>query len=61
MLDLSKPRPPKVEDIDVVALAGDVVALAARSERSASGDVRVVYDGPKDMHLARGDGAQIGR
>jgi signal transduction histidine kinase len=59
MLDLSKPRPTTVEDIDVVALARDVVALAARSERSASGDVRVVYEGPKEAHLARGDGAKI--
>ena len=59
MLDLSRSRPPKVEEIDVVALAGDVVSLAARSERSASGDVRVVYEGPRDRTLARGDGAQI--
>ena len=59
MLDLSRSRPPKGEEIDVVALAGDVVALAARSERSASGDVRVVYDGPAETTLARGDGAQI--
>ncbi len=59
MLDISKPRPSSVEAIDVVALAGDVVALAARSERSASGDVRVVYSGPAEAHLARGDGAKI--
>jgi two-component system sensor histidine kinase HydH len=59
MLDLSRPRPLKVETIDVVGLAGEVVALAARSERSASGDVHVVYDGPEGAHLARGDGGQI--
>ena len=59
MLDLSRPRPPKVESIDMVALAAEVVALAARSERSASGDVKVVYDGPNEAHLVRGDGAQI--
>ena len=59
MLDLSKPRPPREESIAVVALAGDVVALAARSERSASGDVSVVYEGPKDAYFARGDGAQV--
>jgi len=59
MLDLSRSRPPNVEDIDVVALAGEVVALAARSERSASGDVHVVYEGPKETEVARGDGAQI--
>jgi signal transduction histidine kinase len=59
MLDLSKPKPSTVEDVDVVALAGDVVLLAARSERSASGDVKVVYDGPKEAHLARGDGAKL--
>jgi signal transduction histidine kinase len=59
MLDLSKPRPPREEPVDVVALAGDVVALAARSERSASGDVRVIYEGPSEAHFARGDGAQL--
>jgi len=59
MLDLSRPRPLKVETIDVVALAADVVALAARSERSASGDVKVVYEGPESPHLVRGDGGQI--
>lgn len=59
MLDLSRPHPPRVEDVDVVALAAEVVALSARSERSASGDVRVVYAGPKGEHFARGDGGQL--
>jgi two-component system sensor histidine kinase HydH len=59
MLDLSGRRALNVETIDVVALAGEVVALAAGSERSASGDVRVVYEGPDEARLARGDGAQI--
>jgi signal transduction histidine kinase len=59
MLDLSRARPPKVEAIDVVALAAEVVALAGRSERSAGGDVAVVYEGPSEQRLARGDGSQI--
>jgi signal transduction histidine kinase len=59
MLDLSKPRPPEAQDIDVVAIAADVVALAAKSERSATGDVRVLFEGPDGPVLARGDGSQI--
>jgi two-component system, NtrC family, sensor histidine kinase HydH len=59
MLDLSGPKPPKMSNIDIVALAGEVVALSANSERSATGDVTVVYEGPTEPHLARGDGAQM--
>ena len=47
MLDLSKPRRPHIEPVDVASLARDVVALAARTERSGAGDVKVVYDGPE--------------
>jgi two-component system sensor histidine kinase HydH len=59
MLDLSKPRAPEVEAVDVVALAKDVVALAARTERSGTGDVSVVYEGTTEPALARCDGAQM--
>jgi two-component system, NtrC family, sensor histidine kinase HydH len=59
MMDLSKPRAPEVEAVDVAALAGDVVALAARTERSGTGDVSVVYEGPTGEALARCDGAQM--
>jgi two-component system, NtrC family, sensor histidine kinase HydH len=59
MLDLSKPRPPRIEPVDVAALARDVVALAARTERSGAGDVKVLYDGPDDGTYARCDGAQM--
>jgi signal transduction histidine kinase len=59
MLDLSKPRRPHVDGVDVASLARDVVALAARTERSGAGDVRVVYDGPPDAAVAKCDGAQM--
>jgi two-component system, NtrC family, sensor histidine kinase HydH len=59
MLDLSKPRAPEAEAVDVAALARDVVALAARTERSGTGDVSVLYDGPANVTLARCDGGQM--
>jgi two-component system sensor histidine kinase HydH len=59
MLDFSKPRPPHIEPVDVASLARDVVALAARTERSGAGDVKVVYDGPSNETYARCDGAQM--
>jgi two-component system sensor histidine kinase HydH len=59
MLDLSKPRPPVAEAVDVARLAQEVVALAQRSERSGTGDVRVAYDGPTAPTLARCDGEQM--
>jgi signal transduction histidine kinase len=57
MMDLAKPRPPHAEAVDVAALARDVVALAARAERSA--DVGVEYEGPGNATMARCDGAQM--
>src|SRR5262249_16837977 len=59
MVDYGKPRVPTAEAVDVAGLARDVVALAARSERSGAGDVAVAYDGPEDTLLARCDGAQM--
>ena len=59
MLDLSKPRKPDAEAVNVAALARDVVSLAARTERSGTGDVSVVYEGPDSETLARCDGAQM--
>jgi two-component system sensor histidine kinase HydH len=59
MLDLSKPREPEPEAVDVAGLARDVVALAARTERSGTGDVSVIYEGPADAALARCDAAQM--
>lgn len=59
MLDLSKPREPEAEAVDVASLARDVVALAARTERSGTGDVLVVYEGPPQSAIARCDGAQM--
>jgi signal transduction histidine kinase len=59
MVDLSKPRAPEVAAVDVAALARDVVALAARTERSGTGDVDVVYEGPAAEAMARCDGEQI--
>jgi signal transduction histidine kinase len=59
MLDLSKPRAPTIESVDVASLAREVVALATRSERSGSGDVAVEYVGPSAEALARCDAAQM--
>ncbi len=59
MLDLSKPRKPDAEAVNVAALARDVVNLAAHTERSGTGDVSVVYEGPATETLARCDGAQM--
>ena len=57
MMNLSKPRPPEAQSVDVAALAREVVALAARSERS--GDVSVEYVGPVGAARARCDGEQM--
>jgi two-component system sensor histidine kinase HydH len=57
MMDLSKPRAPRPEAVDVVGLAREVVALAANAERVS--DVRVEYEGPTFAVRARCDGAQM--
>ena len=59
MMDLSGPRKPVAEDVDVAALAREVVELASRSERSGAGDVAVEYKGPAGALRARCDAAQI--
>ncbi len=59
MLDLSGPKKPNPEDVDVAALAREVVQLASRSERSGSGDVTVNYRGPDGALLARCDARQM--
>lgn len=57
MVDLSKPRPPRIEAVDVAAVARDVVSLASHAERSQ--DVRIEYDGPSAPCLGRADGEQL--
>jgi two-component system, NtrC family, sensor histidine kinase HydH len=57
MVDLSKPRVPRAEAVDVARLAREVVALASNAERGA--DVAVVYDGPDAPTTARCDAAQM--
>jgi signal transduction histidine kinase len=57
MVDLSKPRPPRAEATDVVALARDVVELASNAARGT--DVAVRYDGPEEEEVVRCDGAHM--
>jgi two-component system, NtrC family, sensor histidine kinase HydH len=57
MVDLSKPRRPRPEAIDISGLAREVVALASNAARG--GDVRVAYEGPEQETLVRCDGAQM--
>lgn len=59
MLDLARPRKPQPAPVDVAALARDVVALAAASERSGAGDVEVGYQGPSEPVWAICDAAQM--
>jgi two-component system, NtrC family, sensor histidine kinase HydH len=60
MMDLSKPRKPRVEKISLVALAKDVVALTSKSgERSDHGDVLVGYEGPSEGAVVLCDGEQM--
>jgi len=59
MMDLAGPKKPDPHEVDVAALAREVVALASLSERSGSGDVTVHYRGPDDAVYARCDPAQM--
>lgn len=56
MLDLSRPRPPAIDEVDVAQIAREVVLLASRSGRGR--DVNVSFSGPASL-LLRADAAQI--
>ena len=56
MLDLSRPRTAEIGDVDVAALAREVVALAQRSENGDT--VKIEVEGAATS-FARCDGAQI--
>jgi signal transduction histidine kinase len=61
MMDLSKPRKPSFSEVDVAAIAAEVVALASKSGRAASDvDVRFSSDwsGAPGASV-RADGAQL--
>lgn len=59
MMNVSKPQKPQPIPVDVAAIAGEVVQLAARSGRAAS-DVRVTLEGPNDgARVVRADPAQL--
>jgi two-component system, NtrC family, sensor histidine kinase HydH len=59
MVDLTKPREPKKETVDLARIAREVRALASHSERSAAGDVTVRYEGPEVAAYAECDAAQM--
>lgn len=59
MMDLAGPKRPEPQEVDVDALAREVVALASRSDRSGSGDVTVTYAGPGRPTIAWCDPAQM--
>lgn len=56
MLDLSRPRTPNKERIDVAALARDVVDLAQKSGRAGDVSVRLEAEAPA---IVDADGAQL--
>jgi signal transduction histidine kinase len=57
MMDLSRPRAPNLAEVDVAAIAREVVSLASGSGRGGS-DVGVEYDGVQSAMIVA-DGAQI--
>jgi two-component system, NtrC family, sensor histidine kinase HydH len=57
MMDLSKPRIPNIERVDLAKLARDVIDLAQKSGRGEN-DVPLVYDGPEEL-VVDADGAQF--
>jgi signal transduction histidine kinase len=59
MLDLSKPRPPDPADVDVAALAREVVELSKRAQAGDEAAITIRYAGPDGSAIARCDGAQI--
>jgi two-component system, NtrC family, sensor histidine kinase HydH len=56
MLDLSRPRPPLIDEVDAVGVGRDVVLLASGSGRGR--DVNVTFSGPETLTL-RADAAQL--
>ncbi len=56
MLDLSRPRPPLIGELDLVEVARDVVTLASTSGRG--GDVVVNLDAPSELRVCA-DPAQL--
>jgi two-component system sensor histidine kinase HydH len=58
MVDLSKPRTPTVEPVDVATLAREVVALATRSPGGVDHKVDLVLDGAETVR-AKCDPAQM--
>lgn len=59
MMDLSRPRAPSPRVVDLAKIAREVRELASHSERSASGDVQVLFEGPEGPALAECDPAQM--
>jgi signal transduction histidine kinase len=57
MMNLSSPRVPTPETIDIGALCKEVTELAGRAERA--GDVAVVYQGPAEAVPTLCDGFQM--
>ncbi len=57
MMDLTRPRPPEIGQVDVAIVAREVVELASRSGRGAS-DVRVEYSG-LERAAVRADASQM--
>lgn len=57
MMDLSKPRIPTVQRVDLARLARDVIDLAQKGGR-AEHDVPLIYEGPESLELDA-DGAQL--
>jgi two-component system, NtrC family, sensor histidine kinase HydH len=59
MTNLAGPRKPEPDAVDIAVLAQEVVELATRSDRSASGDVEVRYAGPPEGIWATCDPSQL--
>ncbi len=57
MMDLSKPRIPTMQKVDLARLARDVIDLAQKGGR-AENDVPLLYDGPESL-VIDADGAQL--
>jgi signal transduction histidine kinase len=56
MLELARPRPPALGEVEAVGLAKDVVLLASQSGRGT--DVSVSYEGPDELRL-NADASQV--